>query len=260
MNFNRSIYILWSHAFYSLLRVPKCSAAKIQMLLSLLSSWQCLGALPQQDMQGASLDIETLSTGPGVLWNELDEFVRSLWTSLKRKSLPGYGWKLEYSRDHNIDYYKVHFVDPIISTQNAGKTCSQGSTTTNSHEYQHHVCVSWFGSILKQQPSPLRLSSIWGIWPLVAWTNWVEIDSLRASKHSEQKSSRRWWPSPHINEKHQSIQACVSLCSHSAPENGNGGLLETNFLLETTTSRCYCWWFRNPAPLDMVNIPLFTGL
>ena len=141
-----------------------------------------------------------------------------------------------------------------------GKTCSQGSTTTNSHEYQHHVCVSWFGSILKQQPSPLRLSSIWGIWPLVAWTNWVEIDSLRASKHSEQKSSRRWWPSPHINEKHQSIQACVSLCSHSAPENGNGGLLETNFLLETTTSRCYCWWFRNPAPLDMVNIPLFTGL
>ena len=121
MNFNRSIYILWSHAFYSLLRVPKCSAAKIQMLLSLLSSWQCLGALPQQDMQGASLDIETLSTGPGVLWNELDEFVRSLWTSLKRKSLPGYGWKLEYSRDHNIDYYKVHFVVQSFRHKMQGK-------------------------------------------------------------------------------------------------------------------------------------------
>ena len=139
------------------------------------------------------------------------------------------------------------------------KTCSQGSTTTNSHEYQHHVGVSWFGSILKQQPSPLRLSPIWGIWPLVAWINWVEIDSLRASNHSEQKSSRRWWAFP-PHQRKTSIQACVSLCSHSAPENGNGGLLETNFLLETTTSRCYCWWFRNPAPLDMVNIPLFTGL
>ena len=22
---------------------------------------------------------------------------------------------------------------------------------------------------------------------------------------------------------------------------------------------CYCWWFRNPAPVDMVNTPLFTG-
>ena len=21
----------------------------------------------------------------------------------------------------------------------------------------------------------------------------------------------------------------------------------------------YCWWFRNPAPVDMLNIPLFTG-
>ena len=21
----------------------------------------------------------------------------------------------------------------------------------------------------------------------------------------------------------------------------------------------YCWWFRNPAPVDMVDIPVFTG-
>ena len=31
------------------------------------------------------------------------------------------------------------------------------------------------------------------------------------------------------------------------------------FNIGTNTSS-YCWWFRNPAPVDMENLPLFTGL